>query len=254
MGAREVEQTPYDPQQQPPQYPQYPAQPQYPTYAPGGSMPSPGMPSPGMPQGMPGGAPPAPVRPDKRKRNLIIGLVFLGVVALCCAVGVIAIAASPGGSSSPTASATDTPAPTVTEAPTEAPPTATSDTSALASAYAATVTSDGALISSDLNTMGNDCSNVDASNLYTCRQDIQTIATDAQAFTDDLNATPAPPCLKAADTALRKALADIQQGSQDAVNGIDDNSTAEINTGTTLYHKGVNELDNATAQAQAASC
>jgi hypothetical protein len=77
---------------------------------------------------------------------------------------------------------------------------------------------------------------------------------DASHFLILLNKNPAPACLKPADTQIRKGLADYISGAQTEINGIDDTSVSEIQTGNQKIALGNTAFDNATKDVVNAKC
>jgi hypothetical protein len=81
-----------------------------------------------------------------------------------------------------------------------------------------------------------------------------TFDTDVQAFQQDLKDTPAPACLKAADTNLRKGLALYDSGAQTAMTGINQLDATLIQQGGKTIEQGNTFLALATAAIKKAVC
>lgn len=147
----------------------------------------------------------------KRRRNRRAGII--GAVVVVCGVVLLAVAFAARGSawSHPLSAETATPS-----------PTATTDLVLLAHAYSDTVFNIDLGLREDMSATGKACGNVTASTTSTCKASIQTVENDLYSFQDELHSTPPPPYLHAVDTTLRHALALVQQGSQDALNGVND--------------------------------
>ncbi|HXM56588.1 MAG TPA: hypothetical protein VOB72_14425 [Candidatus Dormibacteraeota bacterium] len=87
-----------------------------------------------------------------------------------------------------------------------------------------------------------------------CRTALQQVASAAGALQKDLDAHPAPACLKAADTTLRSAVDLFQQGAQMGTQGIDQGSTAKLAQGRTLLDQATTRLLSASSQLGQAAC
>lgn len=195
------------------------------------------------------------------KRTLIVGLVAtLIVVCVVCALGVALVTAASGGGGSASASGTTTITQATKATATIAHATATvtppANDPTVVAAYANIVQIDGAVLRTDLNAEGADCSAAasDASQMGACRADLVTVQADASQFLSDLDATPAPQCLTSADLLLRKSLHLLISGSQDVINGIDNNDAAQVNTGVTVYKQATTYLDQSSQTVSQSHC
>lgn len=246
--------------------PAQPSQPSYPPYQPyppsvppaQPGQPPYGYPGPttvpiyGAPYNQPPQVPQAPVQvpqpPQKRKvttRATALGCATLIVACIACG-WLVSANANNGGDTSASATAT-TAQPAHTPKPQA---TATPDVTA----YLALVQSDVDTLSGDFSAVGSDCGNVSDGDFSVCRADLVTFRNDVESFQRDLNATAVPTCLKTEDQHLRTALQDYKTGADQAIAGIDDNSTSELSTGVTLITNGNNEITQATNAAKASHC
>jgi len=213
---------------------------------------------------------PAKVRLPHQTRSFWIGA---GVLVLAFTGTGVCIAVTPHGSSAQdganagaksavatqalTEAPTSTPLPTATAKPT-ATPTATPATPPptlsqreLAASYAKAIQADTAAASSGFNDVQTACS---AGDFAGCRSALVSLQTNLAIFQQDLDAHPAPPCLKAADQELRQALSLYQQGAQLGVQGIDQVDAAKISQGGDLMSQATAHLTHASALVQQASC
>jgi hypothetical protein len=199
-------------------------------------------------------APQASQGQSNRKKLLIGGGIGCGaLLVLCMCAGMVSAIAALGSSPS-TAQGVQTPGATIqVQTPTTTPqPTATLNPNAGAGDYVAVVTVDATLVVGDLTDVGTVCGNGD--DLSGCRAALVTARDDGKSFLADLDAHPAPPCLKAADKPLRAALRDIVSAAQEIIDGIDTISTSKIQDGTALIKKATSEIDTATSELKKASC
>lgn len=187
--------------------------------------------------------PPSGARAPRRRRHRVRLIGILLASAVVALVGGVSLAIAHNGvvPSRPVGVAS----PTATTAPYIA---------ADVDAYTSTIPSDAQLLRNDMSTMSSACSNVKASSLHICQATIETIEMDAASFQDDVNAIPAPPCLHTADVTVRQALALVQEGTQEAINGILDTNPSEVNAGAAMYPQASSELDSAVNQIRAAQC
>jgi hypothetical protein len=93
-----------------------------------------------------------------------------------------------------------------------------------------------------------------AKDLAACRAAMQQIASSAAALQIDLDAHPAPTCLKTADIAMRGAVTLYQQGAQVGTAGIDQGSAADIARGGGLLDQGASRLLSASDQLSRSGC
>ena len=77
---------------------------------------------------------------------------------------------------------------------------------------------------------------------------------DAATSLNILNQNPAPPCLKSADTQLRTALTDYENGSELVVQGINNSDASQITAGSQDYDQGTTAIGQATTDISQASC
>jgi len=87
-----------------------------------------------------------------------------------------------------------------------------------------------------------------------CRTALQQVASAAAALQKDLDAHPAPSCMKSADTTMRAAVGLFQQGAQLGTQGIDQGSTSKLSQGKTLLDQGTSQLLAASNQLGRAAC
>jgi hypothetical protein len=87
-----------------------------------------------------------------------------------------------------------------------------------------------------------------------CRTALQQIASAATALRTDLDAHPAPSCMKSADTTLRSAVDLFQQGAQMGTQAIDQGSTSKLAQGRTLLDQAATRLLTASGQLGQAAC
>jgi hypothetical protein len=81
-----------------------------------------------------------------------------------------------------------------------------------------------------------------------------TLKNDSVHFLKLLNQNPPPACLKPADKEIRKGLADYEAGAQTAINGLDDNSVSEVQSGTQQLAQGTTAFDNASKDILNSTC
>ncbi len=174
-----------------------------------------------------------PTRPRRQTIATLRGGVVVVVVVACAAVliALVAHGSAPFSVfSAPTATAL---------------PTATTDPALLAHNFTSTVNNNDLSLREDMAAMGRACGAVTASTASTwstCNAAIQTVENTMQSFQDELTHAPAPPCFHAVDTTLRHAFVVIQQGSQDATNGVTAQDASEVNQGITLYTQASTQL------------
>jgi hypothetical protein len=172
----------------------------------------------------------------------IASIVALCVVCSCCGVGLAAL--NGGGKTTITGQSTSTTKPaTATPKPTNTPD--------LLAEYRAMASADLAKLSKALTDMSTPCQNADVAG---CRSGAKEVNDTVHAFQADLDAHPAPACLKTTDTHLRAALALFEHGSQNAMDGIDNLDTDLISQGTSDITAGGKEIDKATAALKSATC
>lgn len=95
------------------------------------------------------------------------------------------------------------------------------------------------------------CASKDAA---ACRTALQQVTSAAAALQRDVDANPAPACLKPADTTLRSAIGLFQQGAQLGTQGIDQGSSAKLTQGKTLLDQATTQLYSASDQLGRAAC
>ncbi len=95
------------------------------------------------------------------------------------------------------------------------------------------------------------CSGTD---LAGCRAALQQVGAWATALQRDLEAHPAPDCMKSADATLRSAIDLSLQGAQLGTKGIDEGSTTELTQGNSLLGQGTTRLMAASPQLGQSSC
>lgn len=130
------------------------------------------------------------------------------------------------------------------------PPTATPDTRA--ANYRAYVVAQTATLKSDFTNAGNHCGT--GHTLGECRAVMVTAHNAVVAFQKGLATHPAPPCLTSADTSLRAALTDYANGTQLAINGIDDLDADEITSASGIINDGNDEMNAAATAVSSATC
>ena len=234
-------QTPYPqpPYQAPPTQPPYP-QPQYPQPS-QPLYPQTQYPQQPYPYSQPLSQPPAQP-PRKSRRTLwIVGGSVVGLLILCCTGFGIAAAIGNNASGNSTTSSTATPQ----------QPTVTPNPNATSNAYIAAVLPEMSTMNSDFTQIQTDCG---ADNFSACSSDNQKAHDDATDFQNILNQNPAPPCLKSADTQLRDALTDIQNGANLIVQGINNDDVSQVTSGTTDYSQATTAFDQATTDVNQAQC
>lgn len=231
-------QYPYPPAQQTPsQYDPYP--PQYqPAYPPtyGSAYAPPVTPGPWTPQGREQQAPPK--RGSKRRVWLIVGAAALVVV--CCALVLAVAAIGTPLAEIGSAVATSTAASKATEQ--------TNRDRALA--YINLITPHMLAMQADFKKVAADCQ---AGDVAACRADNQKIHADALAFKTFLNQHHPPVCLDTADKELRAGLTEYIDGSALILQGIDNNDTSKINTGSADFTKGGTDIQQASSDITLAS-
>jgi len=87
-----------------------------------------------------------------------------------------------------------------------------------------------------------------------CRTALQQVAGAAAALQKDLDAHPAPSCMKTADTTLRAAVGLFQQGAQLGTQAIDQGSSSKLTQSKTVLDQGVTRLLTASDQLGRAAC
>jgi hypothetical protein len=87
-----------------------------------------------------------------------------------------------------------------------------------------------------------------------CRAALQQVTTSAGALQKDLDANPAPACLKSADSTLRSAITLYLQGAQLGTKGIDERSASELTQGKGLLDLGTTRFRAASTQLGSSSC
>lgn len=183
---------------------------------------------------------------------VIGGVVALMVVLTCGCCGTVTLAAALN--SHPTVAAptaTDTAQPYIPPQPTEAQATATPDSSA--ANYRRFVTLESTVVETDFNGVGTMCA-PSHNSVADCRANVQTTHDDVADFLSGLDTHPAPACLHTADTLLRGALADYRQGTQQMLDGLDQNNTSVISQGSATVERGNSEIGQAADAIGAASC
>jgi len=87
-----------------------------------------------------------------------------------------------------------------------------------------------------------------------CRSALISLQTNRGILQQDLDAHPAPDCLKAAGQEVRQALWLYQQGAQLGVQGIDQSDAAEVTQGGDLMSQATAHMAHASALVKQASC
>jgi hypothetical protein len=87
-----------------------------------------------------------------------------------------------------------------------------------------------------------------------CRTALLQVTSSANALQKDLDANPAPACLKNADATLRSAISFYLQGAQLGVRGIDDGSSSELTQGKGLLDLGTTRFRAASTQLGQSTC
>lgn len=201
--------------------------------------------------------PPRPGRAWPLGPLAIAGLiVVLALVALVTALGPL-LQPDAGGHRT----AQTTPTPTHRATPTSKPtPRATPRRSPSPSpsprvsdgAYVATVVADANGMQKQIDAVDSACTG--RAGLASCRPALVALQTSARGFRSDLDARPAPPCLRAMDGELRIGLGLFDQGSGVAIAGIDGQDPNQVVSGMQLIQQANAHLGRAVSQAQSASC
>lgn len=87
-----------------------------------------------------------------------------------------------------------------------------------------------------------------------CRAALQQVTSSATALQRDLDANPAPACLKSADSTLRSAISLYLQGAQLGTKGIDQGSSSLLTQGKGLLDLGSTRFRAASTQLGSSSC
>lgn len=87
-----------------------------------------------------------------------------------------------------------------------------------------------------------------------CRTALQQVGSTANALQKDLDAHPAPACMKTADATLRSAIALYLQGVQVGTAGIDGGSATQLAQGKSLLDQGTARLMSASTQLGQSAC
>jgi hypothetical protein len=245
-------QPPYQPSYPPPGYQPPPSQPFYPQPY----YPQPQTQPPAQWPQAPQVPPPPPQGFGQTLRRIPVwGWIVGGVLLTCVVCGSCATLVSlanggSGGIASATATTgTSEPAATFTSQP-EATATTAPDTSM--ADYISTVTDNSTTMSDDFNAVGDKCTS--SGSVSDCRDATQTAHDDTVAFLSALDAHPAPACLSKVDKILRTALGDYKQGTQLALDGIDQGDADKITQGSDLITKGNHAIDGVTAAINDAHC
>lgn len=194
----------------------------------------------------------AAVQPAGRRRPLLWVLVAIGaVLAVGLAVLLTALlvrpSASTGTATTPTSAPTATPAPV----PSVEPSPAVDQTQAHAQyrAYVSTVIQGGTAVLASL------------AGLEACRDgrpacvnQLNDASRQVQSMQQDLKATPAPPCLTAADQRLQDALTFQQKGLDTARAGVTAQNRVQAVQGLLLTTAGVWRATQAVVDGRQADC
>jgi hypothetical protein len=97
-------------------------------------------------------------------------------------------------------------------------------------------------------------SSCSGNDLARCRSALQQVSASANVLQGDLNAHPAPVCMKGADGMLRSAIDLFLQGAQLSIRGIDQGSSTDVTQGTGLLDQGTARLSAASSQLGQSSC
>ena len=117
------------------------------------------------------------------------------------------------------------------------------------STYLAVVTRDDPKVKATM-TMDRDCKAFDAA----CRASWVRFGAAVAAYQQDLDRTPAPPCLAASDRALRTALDDYGTAASEVEVAIDANDLSGIDRAITTYGSANDAMDASTHATDAARC
>jgi len=140
----------------------------------------------------------------------------------------------------------------VREAPrSPAPPKAAQTGPSLSAVYAGALQTDAQHLVAANGARMSSCA---TKSLSGCRTALQQVSTSATALQKDLDAHPAPACMKTADATLRAAIGLYQQGAQLGIKGLDEGSSSELTQGKTLLDQGTTRLMAGSAQLGQAGC
>jgi hypothetical protein len=92
------------------------------------------------------------------------------------------------------------------------------------------------------------------SNRAGCLSALQQVTAAANALQRDLDANPAPACLKSADATLRSAISLYLQGAQMDAKGLNDGSSSEVTQGRSLLDEGTTRFRAASTQLGQSGC
>ena len=87
-----------------------------------------------------------------------------------------------------------------------------------------------------------------------CISALQQVTTAANTLQRDLDANPAPACLKSADSTLRSAISFYLQGAQLNTKGLNDGSSSEVTQGRGLLDQGTTRFRAASTQLGQSGC
>jgi hypothetical protein len=92
------------------------------------------------------------------------------------------------------------------------------------------------------------------SNWTGCLSALQQVTTAATRLQQDLDANPAPACLKTADATMRSAISLYLQGAQLNAKGLNDGSSSEVTQGRGLLDQGTTRFRAASTQLGQSGC
>jgi hypothetical protein len=139
--------------------------------------------------------------------------------------------------------------PAATAQPTKTPkPTATPN---LIGPYSTVVVTDSSALSTVLGKVSDTCG---AGDVKGCRAAVVALKAEVNAYQADLDAHPAPACLKLVDTHLRAGLNLLETSAQEIIDGIDQVDPDLVSQGTTDMSAGGKEIQKAVDAKKAAKC
>lgn len=189
----------------------------------------------------------------------VVGIMVFCAVCGMCSFAIGAVSNALGGGTTANAPTHTTTTKQQVVPPTAAPPTATTmpTVDPEIARYRNFVVMQTTTLGTDFTDVGSKCSNgSDGSSpdLTACRAALQTAHGDIVTFQQGMGQYPAPACMHNVDVALRTALNDYEQGTQMAIDGIDNYDAGKIQQGATLMDDGTSQLQTATGAVETAVC